>query len=93
MASHGNKSEEEAAISEAPNTPITTIVIIIGTQYYTLSLICMCVYVEYIFLFFVIWVLIVFCCFIHGDFGGPAMQTEALPLVNRFQLTEDLDSL
>ncbi|KAK4562422.1 hypothetical protein RGQ29_005060 [Quercus rubra] len=51
MASHGNKSEEEAAISEAPNTPISTIVIII------------------------------------------AMQTEALPLVNRFQLTEDLDSV
>ena len=99
MASHGNKSEEEAAISEAPNTPISTIVIIIGTQYYTLSVIyvCVCVCVlEYIFLFFVIWVLIVFClcCFIHGDFGGgPAMQTEALPLVNRFQLTEDLDSV
>ena len=43
MASHGNKSEEEAAISEAPNTPITTIVIIIGTQYYTFSLIYVCV--------------------------------------------------
>lgn len=41
MASHGNKSEEEAAISEAPNTPISTIVIIVGTQYYTLSLIYM----------------------------------------------------
>ena len=42
MASHGNKSEEEAAISEAPNTPISTIAIIIGTQYYTLY-ICVCV--------------------------------------------------
>lgn len=52
MASHGNKSEEEAAISEAPNTPISTIVIIVGTQYYTLSLIymwvCWCVYFYFL---------------------------------------------
>ena len=41
MASHGNKSDEEAAISEAPNTPISTIVIIIGTQYYTIY-VCVC---------------------------------------------------
>uniref|UniRef100_A0A803QSY3 Uncharacterized protein n=1 Tax=Cannabis sativa TaxID=3483 RepID=A0A803QSY3_CANSA len=49
MAPHGDKSHaaEEAAVSQAENSPISTILIVI------------------------------------------AMQTEALPVVNKFQLTED----
>lgn len=96
MAPRGDKSdaaEEEAAVAQVEKRPISTILIIIGTQYsFLYILIYLCVYNIYICVFFPIFsgVLVVAHGFIWElVLGLTAMQTEALPVVNKFQLTED----
>lgn len=54
---------------------------------YLLFLCCLGFQTRCYFIGLVIWLIFWFL------FGVSAMQTEALPLVNRFQLTEDLDSV
>ena len=69
MASHGNKSDEEAAISEAPNTPISTIVIIIGTQYYTIY-VCVCWSIYFCFLLSGFWLFFAYVVLFMVISGG-----------------------